>query len=97
MDVDGTNVNTVVSNVGKAAFMDPYFGFIQGRELYYSDRHYGVSKIDISSRGQSETQNTGDAQYRGSYVWQNNFLPYYGRGMAWGAFPRGLQKDNLKI
>jgi PKD repeat protein len=94
MNVDGTNVNTVVSNVGKAAFMDPYFGFIQGRELYYSDRHYGVSKIDISSRGQSETQNTGDAQYRGSYVWQNNFLPYYGRGMAWGAFPRGLQKDS---
>lgn len=97
MNVDGTNVNTVVSNVGKAAFMDPYFGFILGRELYYSDRHYGVSKIDVGVRGQAETQNTSDAQYRGSYVWQNNFLPYYGRGMAWGAFPRGIQKDSKGV
>ena len=93
MNVDGTNVNTVVSNVGKAAFMDPYFGFISGRELYYSDRHYGISKIDIATRGQAESQNSGDAQYRGSYVWQNNLLPYYNRGVAWGSFSRGLYRD----
>ncbi len=97
MNVDGTDVNTVVSNVGKAAFMDPYFGFILGKDLYYSDRHYGVSKIDIATRGQAETQNTGDAQYRGSYVWQNDLVPYYNRGIAWGSFSRGIYKDSKNV
>ncbi len=93
MGVDGSNVNVVVSNEGKAAFMDPYYGFVFNGELYYSDRNNGVSKIALNVRGQAETQDASDASFRGSYVFENDLIPYYNRGIAYGAISCGHYKD----
>lgn len=97
MNVDGTGVNTVVSNEGQAAFMDPFQGYVYGSDLYYSDRNNGVSSIPLSTRGAVETQDASDASFRGSYVFENDLIPYYNRGIAYGAISAGMQKDSKGV
>lgn len=93
MGVDGSNVNTVISNEGQAAFMDPFCGYVYNGELYYSDRGNGVSKVALNVRGQKESQGS-DVAFRGSYVFQNNCISYYNRGLGYGAITIGLLKDS---
>lgn len=92
MNVDGTGVNTVVSNEGQQAFMDPYCGWVADGYLYYSDRNYGVSKIALNTRGEVESQRESDASFRATYEFNNDIVPYYGRPIAYGAINAGHQK-----
>lgn len=95
MRTDGTGVNTVITNVGGAAFNDPFQGFAERGYLYYSDRNTGVSRVSLSARGLVEEQNS--SHNRAEYVWQNNTIPYYNRGIAYGAIHTAMEKDSKGI
>lgn len=92
MRTDGTNVNTVITNVGGAAFLDPFIGCVYGDKLYYTDRNTGTSAIELKTRG--AVQGKKSSTERDSYAWQNNVLPYYGRGISFGAISNGLFRDS---
>lgn len=92
MGVDGSNVNTMVTNEGQAAFMDPFRGFVYNGQLYYSDRNNGVTAIPLETRGAVETQSESDASFRGSYFVKNDLIPYYNRGIAYGAISVDLYR-----
>lgn len=90
MRPDGTGVNTVLTNVGGPAFADPFQGFAAGEYLYYSDRNTGISKIALKARG--EVQGKNSSNNRDSYMVQNSLIPFYGRGIAYGAIHVAHQK-----
>ena len=92
MRVDGTGVNTVITNVGGYAFNDPFQGFIADGKLYYSDRNTGVSEIALTERGQKQGANSDGN--RDSYVYKNDLIPYYNRGIAYGAIHAGHWRDS---
>ena len=92
MRTDGTGVNTVVTNVGGYAFNDPFQGFVYNGQLYFSDRNQGVSSIDLTARGEVVSATT--AGQRTSYVFHNELIPYYGRGIAFGAISAGFLRDS---
>lgn len=92
MRVDGTNVNTVITNVGGAAFLDPFIGCVYGDKLYYTDRNTGTSTVELKARG--AVQGKKSSTERESYAWQNNVIPYYGRGISYGAISNGLFRDS---
>lgn len=91
MRADGTNVNTVISNVGGAAFNDPFQGAIYDGYIYYNDRNRGFSKILMTERGLTEEQNSD--HFRVSYVATNEQLGYYNAGISYGAISTGLYRD----
>ena len=97
MGVDGSNVNVVVSNEGQQAFMDPYFGFVYGSDLYYSDRNYGISKIALKERGKLETQSESDKKYRADYFVINNLIPYYNKTIIFGSVTCGIHRDSKGV
>ncbi len=88
MAPDGTNVNVMVSNVGGPAFNDPFQGFVDGNRLYYSDRNTGIRYVDQNVRGKAEDKETG-----GDYLVKNDWIPYYQKGIAYGAIHTGMYKD----
>lgn len=92
MRVDGTGVNTVIANVGGYAFNDPFQGFVYNGKLYYSDRNTGVSEIALTERGQKQGANS--AGNRDAYAFQNDRIPYYNRGIAYGAIHVGMYRDS---
>jgi len=92
MRTDGTGVNTVITNIGGAAFNDPFQGCVDRGFLYYTDRNTGVSRIDVTARG--EVQGKNSANNRDSYYVQNNLIPYYGRGIAYGAIHTAIFRDS---
>ena len=95
MRTDGTNVNTVISNVGGAAFLDPYVGAVVNDYLYYTDRGTGVSRVSLSTRGAVQGKYlSGDTYLRDDYVIKNELVPYYGRGISYGAANMALQRDS---
>lgn len=98
MRTDGTGVNTVISNVGQAAFSDPYQGYVYNGKLYYSDRNTGVSTVDLTARGavQSITQ-SGDTYLRSEFFVQNSLVPYYNRGFTYGAIHNGHLRDSKGV
>lgn len=89
MATDGTNVNVMVSNVGGPAFNDPFQGYVDGNRLYYSDRNLGIRYVDQTVRGKAEDKETG-----GDYLVKNDWIPYYSKGIAYGAIHTGMYKDN---
>ncbi len=91
MRPDGTGVNTVITNVGGAAFNDPFRGVAYNGKLYYSDRNTGFSSVNLTARGEVEGKNTDNN--RASYVMINNQVPYYGRGISYGAITNGIYRD----
>ena len=95
MRTDGTGVNTVVTNVGGAAFNDPFQGFAERGYLYYSDRNTGVSRVQLTARSVVQGQNSD--RNRDEYVWQNNTIPYYNRGIAYGAIHTAMYKDSKGV
>ena len=95
MRPDGTGVNTVITNVGGPAFNDPFQGYATGGYLYYTDRNTGISRIDLKARG--EVQGKNSSNNRDSYFVQNNLIPYYGRGIAFGAVHVALLKDSKGV
>ena len=92
MRVDGTGVNTVITNVGGYAFNDPFQGFVANGKLYYSDRNQGVSAIDLTARG--AVVGATSAGQRSEYTFHNEYIPYYGRGISFGAISAGHYRDS---
>lgn len=92
MRTDGTGVNTVITNVGGAAFLDPFIGMAYNGKLYYTDRNTGATTIDLTTRGAVEGHKSSTE--RTSYAFQNNVIPYYGRGLSFGAISNGLYRDS---
>ena len=91
MRADGTNVNVVISNVGGAAFSDPFQGNIYDGYIYYNDRNRGFSKVGMNERGLVEAKTSDN--FRTSYVATNELIPYYNRGIAYGAISTGIYRD----
>ncbi len=96
MRVDGTGVNTVLTNVGGYAFADPFYGTVYNGQLYYTDRNTGVSTIDLTTRGAVQ-ELTAKRDGRASYFVQNNLIPYYGRGIAYGAIHSAIIRDSKGV
>ena len=81
---DASTIETMLSNVGGPAFQDPFFGFIDNGNLYYSDRNTGLITVPLSTR---------NATYSASafpYWVQNNTLGYYGMGLSYGAISSNI-------
>jgi hypothetical protein len=86
MAADASSIETMLSNVGGPAFQDPFFGYIENGNLYYSDRNTGLITVPLSTR--NSTYSATDFPY-----WvQNNTLGYYGMGLSYGAISSNLIK-----
>lgn len=85
MSADGSTTNVCVSNVGQQAFNDPFQGCADDTYLYYTDRNTGIRKIPLTARGEKE---------QNDYLVQNNWLAYYGLGIAYGAIHTGVLIDS---
>lgn len=86
MAADASTIETMISNVGGHAFQDPFFGYIENGNLYYSDRNTGIITVPLSTR--NATYSATDFPY-----WvQNNTLGYYGNGLSYGAISSTLLK-----
>ena len=86
MAADASAISTMISNVGGPAFQDPFYGYVDGDKLYYSDRNTGIFSIPLNTRNQVWSL----ANY--PYFVQNAQLGYYGKGLAYGAITGGLCK-----
>ena len=86
MAADASAISTVISNVGGPAFQDPFYGYVDGDKLYYSDRNTGIFAIPLSTRNQVWSL----ANF--PYFVQNAQLGYYGKGLAYGAITGGIAK-----
>jgi hypothetical protein len=85
---DGSKVQTMISNAGQAAFDDPFYGFIEGSDLYYANRNTGMVKLPLNSR---------DKVYSLSeYPWyvQQATLGYYNNGWGYGTIGGMFGKIN---
>lgn len=76
---DGSKVETMISNVGQAAFDDPFYGYIEGKFLYYANRNTGIIAVPLTDR--NKMYNATDYPY---YV-QHSTLEYYNKGWNYGA------------
>ena len=74
---DGSKVQTMLTNAGLAAFDDPFYGYIDGSDLYYANRNTGIFKIPLKERDKLSTDF--------SYWVQHNTLGYYNNGISYGA------------
>ena len=86
MAADASAISTVISNVGGPAFQDPFYGYVEGDKLYYSDRNTGIFSIPLNTRNQVWSL----ANF--PYFVQNAQLGYYGKGLAYGAITGGIGK-----
>lgn len=87
MSKDGSKVETMLTNTG-AAFNDPFYGFIEGSQLYFGDRNTGICAVNVKERNRSLVR--ADFPY---YV-QNATLGYYGQGLSFGAMNAVFGKVN---
>ncbi|MBR5638189.1 MAG: PKD domain-containing protein [Muribaculaceae bacterium] len=96
MTADGTDVSTMVTNVGGQAFNDPFQGFADEATgyLYYTDRNTGIRRLPLTTRG--EREQTVFSSVAG-YFCVNNMLNYYGNGIAYGAIHTGLYQDRTGV
>ncbi len=84
---DGSKVETLLTNA-KAAFDDPFYGYIEGNDLYFSDRNTGITKVTKTSRNMAMDR----TDPRFSYFVQNDRLQYYNVGYAFGAMNACMTK-----
>lgn len=84
---DGSKVETLLTNT-KVAFDDPFYGYIDGNDLYFSDRNTGITKVTKTSRNMA--MDRMDSRF--SYFVQNNRLKYYNVGYAYGAMNACMTK-----
>lgn len=95
MRTDGTGVNQVISNVGGAAFLDPFQMQVYDDNIYYTDRNTGISAIPQTTRGAVEGKKSSTE--RENYFVKNDLIPYYNRGIAFGAIHAGFQRDSRGV
>jgi len=88
MSKDGAKVETMMTNVGGPHFDDPYYGCIDGPNLYFSDRLTGLARIALSDRNKIFSR--GDFPF----YFQGTTLGYYGRGMGFASLNAGVGKIN---
>ena len=87
MSYDGSKVETMLSN-SSAAFDDPFYGYIEGDKLYFSNRNTGFASISLKERNQSFNRD----EY--PYYVQNDHLGYYNNGLSYGAMNACITKIN---
>ena len=85
---DGSKVQTMISNAGQAAFDDPFYGYIEGDNLFYANRNTGIIKVSLKDR--DKMYSTTEYPY---YV-NHNTLGYYNNGIAYGAIGGVFGKIN---
>lgn len=85
---DGSKLETMISNVGQAAFDDPFYGYIEDRTLYYANRNTGIIPVPLSDRNKMYSSK----EY--PYYVQHQTLNYYGNGWAWGCIGGCFGKVN---
>ncbi len=76
---DGSKVETVITNVGQAAFDDPFYGYIEDGILYYANRNTGVVAIGANERNKVYSA----AEF--PWFFQNATTTYYKQGIEYGA------------
>ena len=79
MAKDGSRVETMITNVGGTSFDDPFYGYIEGSNLYCANRNTGIYRIGLTERNRVYSLS--------SYPWfvQNATLGYYGNGWSFGS------------
>ncbi len=88
MAKDGSKVETLLTNKGQA-FDDPYFGFIEGSNLYFTNRNTGIMRVGLTERNRVFTP----AEF--PYFVQNATLGYYNNGWSYGSLSANFAKiDN---
>lgn len=85
---DGSKVETMITNVGGPAFDDPFYGYVEGNYLYFSNRGTGVRRIGLDERNKIYTA----ADY--PWYFQNATLGYYNNGWSYGSIFGGVTKIN---
>lgn len=78
MSKDGSKMETMLTNSG-AAFDDPYYGYIEGDILYFTDRNTGIRTASLKERNRSYS--LADFPFKV----QNATLGYYGNGWSYGS------------
>lgn len=84
---DGAKVETMLANSG-TAFDDPFYGYIEGSYLYFSDRNTGIARANLSDRNKVFSR----TEY--PYYVQNALLGYYNNGWSYGAINACFTKIN---
>lgn len=83
---DGSKLETMISNVGQAAFNDPFYGYIGDDKLYYANRNTGIIPVPLTDRNKMYS-----AEEYPYYV-QHTTLNYYGPGWSYGSIGGCLGK-----
>lgn len=81
---------TLVSNIGYHAFQDPFSLSVDApnHKLLVADRNVGVHLINIERPGLYGEQ---------PFLLQNNWLPWYGSDITYGAIGCGIERDSEGI
>ena len=85
---DCSESEVIISNVGGPAFQDPFYGYIEGDDLYYADRNTGIIKVKTTDRNMVYS---ADAH---PYHVQHALLGYYNNGWGYGAIGGTIEKVN---
>ena len=85
---DGAKVETMITNVGQAAFDDPFYGYIEDDILYYANRNTGIMAVPLKTR--NALYNKTEYPY---YV-QHTTLGYYNNGWSYGSIGGCFGKIN---
>lgn len=94
MTSDASDVNVMVTNVGRQAFNDPFQGCAYDGKLYYTDRGTGIRELSLKARGEVEQS---DSKSETGYLVTNQQLGYYGRGIAYGSIHTGILRDKSGV
>lgn len=86
MAKDGSRMETMLTNAGGDAFMDPYYGYIESGYLYFSDRLTGINRIELKERNRVFSAADFPFYIRGDH------LGYYGKGMGFASLNAGFTK-----
>ncbi|GAB1414884.1 hypothetical protein MASR2M117_02900 [Paludibacter sp.] len=88
MSKDGSKVETMLSNIGGPAFNDPFYGYIEGKYLYFTDRNTGIKRIELKDRNRILTPSEFPFKV------QNATLGYYSNGWVYGSMNACFTKIN---
>ena len=86
MSKDGLKLETMLTNAGGNAYDDPFYGYIEGANLFFTDRNTGIRVAGLNERNKALTP----AEY--PYVVQNATLGYYGNGWSFGSINANIGK-----
>ena len=79
MSKDGAKVEMMLTNAGQAAFDDPFYGCIEGDNLYFANRNTGIMRIALTDRNMIFSHSAYP------YYVQHTTLGYYNNGWGYGS------------